>query len=92
MADATAAPTAAKPATDGRPVPRPAKPLRGTLSGEAAFLWGAAAIGVVLAVWYLVTAPLFVAGLLAPTATLAWVLVLLSWLPERFRLPLVPEA
>ena len=59
MADATAAPTAAEPATEGRPVPRPAKPLRGTLSGEAAFLWGAAAIGVVLAVWYLVTAPLF---------------------------------
>lgn len=40
-------------------VPRPAAPLRGGLSAEAAFLWGAAAIAVVLGVWYLVTAPLF---------------------------------
>jgi len=38
---------------------RPSAPLRGTLSAEAAFLWGTAAIGLVLAAWYLATAPLF---------------------------------
>jgi NitT/TauT family transport system permease protein len=38
---------------------RPPAPLRGTLSAEVAFLWGSAAIGLVLAAWYLVTAPLF---------------------------------
>jgi len=41
------------------PAARPAAPLRGTLSAEAAFLWGAAAIGALLALWYLATAPLF---------------------------------
>jgi hypothetical protein len=57
VADATAAGESA--AAAGVPAPRPAAPLRGTLSAEAGFLWGAAAIGVVLGAWYLVTAPLF---------------------------------
>ncbi len=56
MAEATAA---GELAAAAGPAPRPAAPLRGTLSTEAAFLWGAAAIAVVLGVWYLVTAPLF---------------------------------
>jgi NitT/TauT family transport system permease protein len=39
--------------------PRPPARLRGSISPEAAFLWGAAAILTVLAVWYLATTPLF---------------------------------
>lgn len=39
--------------------PRPPARLRGTISTEAAFLWGVAAILTVLGVWYLATAPLF---------------------------------
>ena len=38
---------------------RPSGRLRGEISPEAAFLWGAASIGGVLLVWYLATAPLF---------------------------------
>lgn len=41
------------------PPPRPQPALRGSLPAEAALLWGAAAVGLVLAVWYLATAPLF---------------------------------
>ena len=57
MADATAAGRSGAEAVG--PAPRPAAPLRGTLSAEAGFLWGTAAIAVVLGVWSLVTAPLF---------------------------------
>ena len=39
--------------------PRPPRRLRGSTSAEAAFLWGSAAILVVLGAWYLATAPLF---------------------------------
>ncbi len=47
---------AVEPVADLLPV---AKPLRGEISKEAAFLWGLAAIASVLGVWYLSTAPLF---------------------------------
>jgi ABC-type nitrate/sulfonate/bicarbonate transport system permease component len=57
VADATAAGESSDVVAG--PAPRPAAPLRGTLSTEAAFLWGAAAIAAVLGVWYLFTAPLF---------------------------------
>jgi len=42
----------------GRPV-RISPPLRGDLSSEASFLWGAAAIATALVAWWLATAPLF---------------------------------
>ena len=38
---------------------RPPAALRGGISTEAAFLWGFACLALVLAVWYLATAPLF---------------------------------
>ncbi len=41
------------------PPPRPPGRLRGSISAEGAFLWGAAAIGAGLASWFFVTAPLF---------------------------------
>jgi NitT/TauT family transport system permease protein len=56
VADATVVGESAVAAT---PKPRPAAPLRGTLSTERAFLWGAAAIATVLGGWYFVTTPLF---------------------------------
>jgi NitT/TauT family transport system permease protein len=47
--------------------PRPPRRLRGTTSPEAAFLWGSAAILLLLAVWYLATTPLIPVPL-EPTA------------------------
>jgi NitT/TauT family transport system permease protein len=38
---------------------RPPPALRGEISTEAAFLWGAGCLALVLAAWYLATAPLF---------------------------------
>jgi ABC-type nitrate/sulfonate/bicarbonate transport system permease component len=57
VADATAAGESGEPA--GGAEPRPAPPLRGTLSNEVAFLWGAAGIATLLGLWYLGTAPIF---------------------------------
>jgi NitT/TauT family transport system permease protein len=57
VADATAAGESGD--VTAAAAPRPAPPLRGGLSAEASFLWGAAGIGTLLALWYFVTAPLF---------------------------------
>jgi len=57
VADATAAGESGDVAA--ATAPRPAPPLRGGLSAEASFMWGAAGIGTLLGLWYLITAPLF---------------------------------
>ena len=49
--------TLARPADAARG-PQAAR-LRGEISAEAGFLWGAACVGAVLLAWYLATAPLF---------------------------------
>ena len=52
--------TQPEPATPAVVAPlRPPGRLRVTISADGAFLWGAAAIGTVLAAWFLATAPLF---------------------------------